>query len=196
MFGPPITDGRMHPCRVFGFLHLARGEYEAARKCFEVFSTLTGELGLRHWRAMARYASCREEGLGHEEALRIVRFLNPSDVAWRVGREAADASEDLSRLFPQKKCPDCAQCELLARGGCAGLIGTNEVFGRIARAMRNTPVTQESLLILLQDVLAAGSLIIQTVRRRVTASAAEHNAFVKMRVSALISICDVNRLVV
>ena len=154
MFGPPISDGRMHPCRVFGFLHLARGEYEAARRCFETFSSLTGDMGLRHWRAMARYTSCREEGLGHEEAMSIVRFLNPPDVAWHVEHEAVTASEDLGRLFPRLKCPDCAHCELLARGGCAGLSGTYEVFGRIAQAMRGTAVTQEPLLHLLQDVLA------------------------------------------
>jgi hypothetical protein len=154
MFGPPITDGRMHPCRVFGFLHLVRGEYEAARRCFEAFSSLTGEVGLRHWRAMARYASCREEGLGHEEAMRIVRFLNLPDVAWHVEHEAVTASEDLGRLFPRLKCPDCAHCELLVRGGCAGLSGTYEVFGRIAQAMRGTAVTQELLLHLLQDVRA------------------------------------------
>lgn len=155
VFGPPITDGRMHPCRVFGFLHLARGEYADARRCFEVFSSLTGEMGLRHWRAMARYADCREEGLGHEEAMRIVRLLNPSDVAWHVEHEAVSSSTDFSRLFPQMRCPDCAHCELLARGGCAGLSGTNEIYGRIARAMRNTVVTQEPLLDLLRDVLAA-----------------------------------------
>ena len=156
MFGPPITDGRMHPCRVFGFVHLALGEYGEARRCFEVFSSLTGELGMRHWRAMVHYASCREQGLSHEEAVRIVGFLNPPDVAWRVGREAAYASEDLGRLFPQKKCPDCAHCELLARRGCTGLVGTYEAFGKIARAMQDTTVTQEPLLNLLQDALATG----------------------------------------
>ena len=164
MFGPPITDGRMHPCRVFGFLHLARGEYEAARRCFEVFSTLTGEMGQRHWRAMARYASCREEGLGHEEAMRIVRFLNTPDVAWHVGREAVDAGEDLGRLFPRMTCPNCTHCDLLARGGCAGLLGTHEVFGRLARAMRGSTVTQESLLSQLEDVLAKGVFPVQPIR--------------------------------
>jgi ribosomal protein S12 methylthiotransferase accessory factor len=151
IFGPPVTDGRMHPCRVFGFLHLVRGEYEEARACFETFSTLTGEMGLRYWRAMARYASCREEGMGHEEAMRIVRFLNLPDVAWHVGHEIAAAHEDLSRLFPRIDCPDCAHCELLARGGCAGLLGTYEVMERIARAMRETAVTQEPLLALLRQ---------------------------------------------
>lgn len=151
-FGPPITDGRMHPCRVFGFLHLARGEYEAARECFETFASLTGEMGLRYWRAMARYAGCREEGLGHEEAMRIVRFLNPPNVAAHVDREVMDASEDLGRLFLHITCPDCTQCELLSRGGCAGLLGTNEAFGRISRAMRDTMVTQEPLLELLSSV--------------------------------------------
>lgn len=154
MFGPPIMDGRMHPCRVFGFLHLARGEYEAARRCFETFSSLTGEVGLRHWRAMARYASCLEEGLGHEEAMRIVRFLNPPDVAWRVGREAVSASENPDRLFSQLRCPDCARCDLLARGGCMGLSATYEVHGRIARAMRDTAVTQEPLVDLLRKAIA------------------------------------------
>lgn len=154
MFGPPITDGRMHPCRVFGFLHLARGEYEEAQRCFEIFSSITGEMGLRHWRAMARYASCRGEGLGHREAMRIVRFLNPHDVAWHVGREAVDAGEDLCRLFSRMRCPDCAHCELHARGGCAGLSGTYEAFGKIARAMRDTTLTQDPLLCLLQDILA------------------------------------------
>ena len=158
MFGPPITDGRMHPCRVFGFLHLARGEYEAARRCFEVFSTLTGEMGMRHWRAMTRYASCREEGLGHEEAMSIVGFLNPPDIVWHVGHEATNARESFSRLFPQLRCPDCMRCELLARGGCAGLVGTNEVFEKIARAMRNTTLTQEPLLGVLQDILASERL--------------------------------------
>ncbi|MBR3157948.1 MAG: YcaO-like family protein [Atopobiaceae bacterium] len=152
MFGPPITDGRMHPCRVFGFLHLARGEYAAAQRCFEVFSTLTGEIGMRHWRAMTCYADCRAEGLSHEEAMHIVRFLNPPDVAWHVGHEVVDASENPSRLFPQMRCPDCAHCELLACGGCVGLISTNEVQGKIARAMAGTEVTQESLLILLRGV--------------------------------------------
>lgn len=156
MFGPPITDGRMHPCRVFGFLHLAQGEYEAAQRCFETFSSLTGEMGQRHWRAMARYASCRDEGLGHKEAMRIVSLLNTPDVAWHVGREALDVREDLGRLFPQMKCPDCTHCELLACGGCAGLLGTNEVFGKLAHAMRGSAVTQTSLLSLLQSVLAGG----------------------------------------
>ena len=150
IFCPPLTDGRMHPCRVFGFLHLVRGEYEAARACFEVFSTLTGEMGLRYWRAMARYASCREEGMDHEQAMRVVRFLNPPDVAWQVGREVVDANEDFGRLFPRLRCPDCAHCELRACGGCAGLMGTHEVLERIARAMRETAVTQEPLLGLLR----------------------------------------------
>lgn len=150
MFGPPITDGRMHPCRVFGFLHLARGEYEVARSRFETFSSLTGEMGRRHWRAMARYADCRGEGLNHEEAMRIVRFLNPSDVAWHVEHEAVVACEDLGKLFPQMRCPDCTQCELLSHGGCAGLTGTYEAYGCITHAMRDSTVTQESLLELLQ----------------------------------------------
>ena len=158
MFGPPITDERMHPCRVFGFLHLALGEYGAAGKCFQTFSTLTGELGMPHWRAMTSYASCREQGLGHEEAMRIVGFLNPPDIAWRIGREVAHASENLGRLFPELNCPECARCELLARGGCAGLISTHEVFGKIARAMRGTTVTQERVLSLLRNALTAGEL--------------------------------------
>ncbi len=153
MFGLPITDGRMHPCRVFGFLHLARGEHAAAQRCFETFSSLTGEIGQRHWRAMACYADCRAKGLGHEEAMQIVCFLNPPDVAWRVGREAVDASENPGRLFPQMRCPDCTHCELLACGGCAGLAHTNEVLRKIARAMQCTSVTQESVLSLLQDGL-------------------------------------------
>lgn len=155
MFGPPITDGRIHPCRVFGFMHLVRGEYEAAQSCFEVFSTLTGELGLRYWRAMARYASCRAEGLGHKEAMRIVRFFSSPDIAWSVGREVASAVEDFGSVFPRMSCPDCERCELLACGGCAGLTATNEIFTRIAHAMRDTAVTQESLLSALQRIIDA-----------------------------------------
>ncbi len=153
MFCPPLRDGRMHPCRVFGFLHLARGEFEAARSCFTAFSTITGEAGLRYWRAMAQYATCRAEGLGHGEAMRIVRFLCHPDIARRVEREAVVAAEDLGRLFPRMSCPDCARCELLASGGCAGRAATDEAYARIARAMRGTSVAQEPLTLRLRGLM-------------------------------------------
>lgn len=153
LFGPPLQDGRMHPCRVFGLLHLARGEFEAAEECFEVFCTLTGEAGQRYWRAMAEYARSRSEGLSHREAMRIVRLLSLPDVEQLVARETVNATANFGRLFPRMCCPDCARCELLARGGCAGLQGTNEAYGKIARAMSGTTVRQEALLILLRDVM-------------------------------------------
>ena len=152
MFAPPLRDGRLHPCRVFGFLHLARGEYEAARGCFEAFSSITREAGLRYWRAMARYASCRAEGLDHGEALRIVCFLFHPDIARQLEREVVRATESFGRLFPQLRCPDCARCELLASGGCAGLAATNGAYERIARAMRDTSVTQEPLMLRLREL--------------------------------------------
>ncbi|MBR3315283.1 MAG: YcaO-like family protein [Atopobiaceae bacterium] len=153
MFGPPIQDGRMHPCRVFGFLHLALRGYDEACECFEIFSSLTGEMGHRYWQAMAEYARCRNEGLVHKEALRIMRLLSLPDVVQLVEQETADATKDLSRLFPHINCPDCERCELLARGGCAGLLGTHDAYGKIARSMRITTVSQEALLALLQGMV-------------------------------------------
>ena len=56
MFGLPFQGGKMHPCRVYGFLHLTLGEFTEAQECFGVLAQIVEGVGAYFWRAMADYA--------------------------------------------------------------------------------------------------------------------------------------------
>ena len=151
-FGLPLLGAKMHPCRVFGFLHLTLGEFSEARECFGALAQLVEGIGAYFWRAMADFAGWRAEGHTEDEALRLVGLLNLPAITRRVKRDVALARENPQVLFPQLTCPDCERCDLRAKGGCAGLSVQEEAQDRIARALRNSMLTQERVLRLLENL--------------------------------------------
>ena len=63
MFGLPFVGARMHPCRVYGFLHLTLGEFSEAQECFGVLAQLVEGVGSYFWRAMADFAGWRADAV-------------------------------------------------------------------------------------------------------------------------------------
>lgn len=152
MFGLPFLGGKMHPCRVYGFLHLTLGEFTEAQECFGVLAQLVEGVGAYFWRAMADFAGWRADGRTEEEALRLVELLNLPAIARRVTCDVNAAREDPSALFPQLKCPDCEHCDLRVKGGCAGLAVQEEAQDKIASALRRSKLTQARVLRLLEGL--------------------------------------------
>lgn len=152
IFGLPLLGAKMHPCRLYGFLHLAFDEFTEAQECFDVLAQLVEGVGELYWRAMAAYAGWRANGYAEEEALRLVGLLNLPAVTRRIERDVALAREDPSALFPQLNCPDCEHCDLRAKGGCAGLDVQEETQDKIARALRHSTLTQDRMLSLLEGL--------------------------------------------
>ena len=144
-FNLPFVGGKMYGPRLFGFLHLAREEFGAARGCFLEQEKAVPLPGSLYWQAMARYAGWREEGLSHEDALGLIRALYLPVVSRSVARDAEPCPHMLARQFPQMSCFDCESCELAAAGGCAAPADA-EAFAKINAAMANSDVTQESIL--------------------------------------------------
>lgn len=144
-FGRPFTGGKMRAVRVFGFLHLAREEFAAARRSFLWQEQTVAMPGSLYWQAMARYAGWRDEGLSHEEAIELVRTLYLPAFARRVEADTEPGPDMLARLFPQMNCFDCAHCELAAAGGCAAL-ADSEAFTKIDAAIAQSKVSQEEIL--------------------------------------------------
>ena len=151
-FGLPFLGGKMHPCRVFGFLHLTLGEFTEAQECFGVLAQLVEGIGAYFWRAMVDFAGWRADGHTEEEALRLVRMLNLPAIARRVERDVTVAREDPRALFPQLRCPDCERCDLRTKGGCAGLAAQEEAQDKIAHALQHSKITQTRVLHLLEDL--------------------------------------------
>ena len=152
MFGLPFLGGKMHPCRVYGLLHLMLGEFAEAQECFGVLAQLVEGVGAYYWRAMADFAGWRADGHTEEEALRLVQLLNLPAIARRVARDVTATREDLNALFPQLSCPDCEHCDLHAKGGCAGLAAQEETQDKIARALQHSKLTQDRALHLLESL--------------------------------------------
>ena len=147
-FDRPFMGGKMFGPRLFGFLHLAREEFGAAKVCFLKHEKVMQLPASLYWQAMARYAGWREEGLSHEEALGLIERLYIPTVWRRVGRDTEPGPGMLERQFPQMSCFDCDGCELAAAGGCGGLADA-EAFTKINASMANSNVSQESILRLL-----------------------------------------------
>lgn len=144
-YGRPFTTGRMHAARVFGMLHLARGEYGAARENFRQEEETMGAIASLYWQAMARYAGWREKGLTHEEAIETVQLLYLPTIARRVACDTEPGPDLLTRVFPRMNCFNCEACEMAAMGHCTA--PANRVaFAKINAAMARSTLTQDKML--------------------------------------------------
>lgn len=144
-YGRPFTTGRMRATRVFGMLHLARGEYGTASENFRQEGEDSEALVSLYWQAMARYASWRDEGLTHEEAIGAVQLLYLPTIARRVACDTEPGPGLLTRAFPRMSCFNCEACEMADKGHCAA--PANRVaFAKINAAMARSTLTQDKLL--------------------------------------------------
>ena len=144
-YGRPFTTGRMRAPRVFGMLHLARGEFGAASANFRQEGEAMEALTSLYWQAMARYAGWREEGLTHEEAIGAVQLLYLPTIACRVACDTEPGPDMLTRAFPRMNCFNCEACEMAAMGHCAA--PANRVaFEKINAAMARSTLTQDRML--------------------------------------------------
>ncbi len=145
MFDRPFIGGQMDCWRVYGFLHLSRGEFEAARAHFDRFSEKLEEIGALYWRALATYCDWRAQGVDHENALQLVGLFYPPAFRRRVERDTQDFEHMMENQFSQMNCDDCEHCDMGAQEVCCGL-ANKQAFAKIAAALAKSSVRQEPLL--------------------------------------------------
>ncbi len=145
MFERPFVGPKMSCWRVYGFLHLSRGEFEAARAHFEKFSEDLDEVAALYWRALATYCDWRAKGRGHEDALHLVGLFYPPAFARRVEHDTQDFEHMMEAQFPQMNCDDCDNCDMGAQEACCGA-ACKEAYAKIMAALAKSTVRQEPLL--------------------------------------------------
>ena len=137
---------------LWGSLHLARGEFEAARKNYERLAKGMSQPAALFWQAMADYAHWRSFGSSRDEAIDLVDALYPQAFSQRVKRETApDAGLPLYGL-PRMSCYDCANCALGAAGQCLGASDA-AAFAKIDAAFAYSQVSQEAFISHLRELL-------------------------------------------
>ncbi len=145
MFDRPFVGIKMSCWRVYGFLHLSRGEFGAASAHFEKLSEGLSEVAALYWHALATYCDWRAKGRGHEDALQLVGLFFPPAFRRRVERDTQDFEHMMETQFPQMNCDDCEHCDLGAQEGCCGA-ASKEAFAKIMAALAKSTVRQEPLL--------------------------------------------------
>ena len=156
----PIVASHDRPLRGFrtwlpylwGSVHIARGEFGAARRGFNRLSLVTSPPASLFWQAMGDYAYWRSLGSGRDEALGLIESLYPGDFREQVERETAqDAGQPLPEL-PRMSCYDCAQCAMSSAGQCLGASDA-AAFAKVDAAFAVSQVSQEGLLVRLRELL-------------------------------------------
>lgn len=145
MFERPFVSAKMSCWRVYGFLHLSRGEFEAAQAHFEKLSEGLDEVAALYWHALANYCDWRAKGKGHEDALQLVGLFYPPAFRRRVERDTQDPEHMMEAQFPQMNCNDCKHCDMGAQGVCCGA-ACKEAYAKIMAALAKSAVQQEPLL--------------------------------------------------
>ena len=137
---------------LWGSLHLARGEFEAARKNYDRLAKGMSQPAALFWQAMADYAYWRSFGNSRDEVLSLVDALYPEAFGQRVRRETApDAGQPLQGL-PPMSCYDCANCALGADGQCLGASDA-AAFAKIDAVFAHSQVSQEAFISHLRELL-------------------------------------------
>lgn len=149
-FGRPFTGIMMQAPRMYGFLHLVRGEHAAAARAFLRQADEVELPGRLYWQILARYAAWREQGMTHDEAIRLVERLYLPAFSRRAMADTAPGPDMLGRIFPRMTCYDCGRCELAARGGCKATADA-EVTERLDKAMAASGLTQEAIARLMAE---------------------------------------------
>ena len=145
MFERPFVSAKMSCWRVYGFLHLSHGEFEAARAHFEKLSEGLDEVAALYWHTLATYCGWRAKGKGHEDARQLVGLFYPPAFRRRVERDTQDFEHMMETQFPQMNCDDCEHCDMGIQGVCCGA-ASKEAYAKIMAALAKSTVRQEPLL--------------------------------------------------
>ncbi len=148
----PFRGIRMQLPYLWGAYHLARGEFEAARRKFMSLSKSMEKPASLFWQAMADYAHWRELGNGRSEALELVNTLYPPAIYRRVELEAVENIQQLKARYPQMSCYNCANCAMAKDGKCLGAADA-AAYAKIDAAFACSQVSQENTLRRLQDLM-------------------------------------------
>lgn len=148
----PFRGFRMRLPYLWGSLHLARGEYGAARRDYELLAKGMGQPAALFWQSMADYAYWRSLGSGRAEALELIETLYPQAFRRRVERETERDAQGSLAESPRMSCYDCANCALGEAGQCLGASDA-AAFAKIDEAFACSQVSQEAFLVHLQELL-------------------------------------------
>lgn len=153
LVGRPLRDSRLVSETVAAYVALKLGEYGQARHYFNIMLQLaTDEVEQIYLRCIGEYARYRELGVEHEKAIKVIRCMFDSEAVQRVEDETSDMERLLWKVFPHLNCFDCEHCELT--DAQCGNRTELEVFAKMRKAVSQSTVRQEDLMMTLRELMA------------------------------------------